>query len=322
MLAGFALIGIAFLFAAAMIFLGVRAHPKPNNDFLAAVQNDDSYSVRADIESGSSPNAIYSNGHSVLYQAAENGDQNMVHFLLQSGASPNADVKGKSTPLDVAAMLGNMSMVADLVASGANLQPSQVDGQTPLHAASTGGNVEIVRFFLNKGLNPNARRSTDDATPICDAASAGKWNCIELLRAYKGDIDLTGFAHRTPLTLAILARHPDVATKLIDSGGDVNIADKQKSKPLSYALLMTDFEVAKQLLPRTKNMAAYDLNGNNALYYAVSANAPLEIVSALVDAGCKNAQLNNRPTPILEADPNDRPLIDLLKKAGGKLPKR
>lgn len=299
----------------ALIFYSGRTHPKPRGSLVDSAKNEDLSSVQAHVEDGASVNSISSSGHSAIYAAAANGDLQMVQYLLQKGASPNAETRGKNTPLDAAAMAGDLAIVKALVAGGAELKPYSTDGETPLHAAASGGNAKVIEFLLDKGLDPNAVRTSDHATPICDAASAGHWDAINSLRKGGGNIDTPGFHKRTPLSLTILTHHRSVARELLAAGADINIADTDGAKPLHFSLVLGDYELTRMLLPKTKDVGAYLRGGRNALYDAVFYRAPLDIDEALMKAGCAVEQKVNNETLIDIAKANkDEALLALLKR--------
>ncbi len=313
------ILGFPAILIFALLWYGRPANTRPKGSLVDAAKSGNQAAIQQHLAAGESANTMNAGGHTPLYEAALNGDTETVHYLLQSGASPNADAKGKNTALDAAAMAGNFAIVQELVAKGADLKPYSNDGQTPLHAAADGGNANIVSFLLDKGLDPNARRTSDHATPICDAASGGRWAAIDVLKSRGGSIDTPGYHRRSPLSLSILRRHRDVSRKLVDAGADINQADADGAKPLQFALIVHDYELAMQLLPKTKDLNAYDRGGRNVLYYAVFYGAPLEVDKALVDVGVSPNQKIKDQTPLIVAKENkDKELLDLLRKAGAK----
>ena len=315
--ASWLLLLLPVVLVAGLLVFRKPAPVKPNSNLEDAAKNKDLDSVMKQVQAGASVNSISSAGHSALFAAASNGDTKMVEYLLQNGASPNADVKGKNTPLDAGAMAGSLPVVQLLISHGADIHPASNDGETPLHAAAAGGNVHIVKLLLDKGLDPNARRTVDHATPICDAASAGNWNIVEVLRKNGGDIDITGYHRRTPLTLTILTRHRDVARKFIAAGADINIADADGAKPVQYALIIGDWDLAMMLLPKTNDPGHYDRGGRNLMYYAAFYGAPMSVVNALLAAGVSPNEKPNVQSPLSIAEANkDQAFIDALKKAG------
>lgn len=57
--------------------------------------------------------------------------------------------------------------------------------------------------------------------------------------------------------------------KLLDKGANVDIVDEKSNTPLINALENNEFELAKLLIPKTKDINKKDTQGQNALYHAV-----------------------------------------------------
>jgi len=300
-----------------LIWFSRPGHVKPKDSLFEAVNKQDLKSVQAHVLTGASLNDVSESGHTALFTAAGNGDAPTVKYLLEHGASPNAELAGRTTPLDAGALAGSLEVVTDLIKHGADVKQTTKDGETSLHAAAAGGNVAIVKLLLEKGLDPQARRKTDHATPLCDAASGGHWDCIQELTAHGAKIDTTGFHGRSPLTLSIQGRHREVSRNLIAAGADVNLADYDGIKPLAFAIIAGDYDLVKQLIAITKDLGKYQSAGRNVLYTAVFYAAPKDIIQELLDKGVTPNQINKNQTPLQIATENeDKELIAALKKAG------
>ncbi len=319
---------IALLLVPVAVFGGLFAFgrsqkPKPRMPLIDAARASDFENVESNVLAGSPVNTLSTSGHTALYAACSNADEKTVDYLLAHGASPNAEQTGKDTPINVGAMTGNLHIVQALIDKGADLHAVSRDGQTPLHAAATGGNTQIISLLVNKGLDPNARRKVDHATPICDAASAGKWDAIDYLRTHGGDLNITGYNGRTPLSLTILRRHRDISRQLIDVGADVNIRDADNVGPIQYSMVVGDFDLTRKLIPMTKKIGSYDKAGRNELYCAVAFAAPTDVIQLLIKAGCPVEQKNAGPSPMSIAVGNDdKELIAILKAAQANENKR
>lgn len=312
-------VAVPVLAAGGLIWAGGRHVAKPTVSIFDAARTQDNKDVQLLVEAGTSPNALSSSGHTALFFAAQNGDLKTVEFLLKSGASPNAEGPGKSTALDAAALSGNLAIVEDLLNAGARLDTPTIDNQTPLHAAATGGNKDVMLLLLKRGLDPNARRNTDHATPLAEAASSGSLECLEVLAQHGSSLDTPGYRQRTPIMLAILVRHTDVAKKLVSLGADLTKYDDVGTSALTFAMLEGEFDVAEQIINKLsyQDLRAYDPNGNNALYYAVQLNAPFSMDEELIRRGCSVKQKAKNSFPLtIAADRGNQPLVDLLKHAG------
>jgi cytohesin len=290
---------------------------KPSISFFRAVALKDAKAVQWYIAADTPINGLAPGGHTALFTAAGSNSPEIVKLLLDAGASPNAEQRGKQTPLMNAALAGDFQTFNDLVAHGAELNVVSADGGTPLHSAAAGGNPQIVEFLLDKGLNIEARRKVDGATPICDAASGGHAACIELLAKRGAGIDARGYNDRTPLSLTIVTQHPEVAKSLIELGANPNLPDKDGIKPINFAFIRREYDIARLLIPKTKDLNSFGRAGYNVVQQAVNYNAPVALVKELLDRGCSPDQKTSGFWPLAIAmQRGDTEMVELLKKAG------
>ena len=307
--------------AATLVWSARHQVARPVVSIFEAARTRDVKDVQLLVQSGTSVNELSTSGHTPLFIAAGNNDQETVEFLLKNGASPNAEQAGKNTALEAAALSGNLAIVTDLLNAGARLDATTRDNETPLHAAAGGGNKDIVELLIKRGSDLNARRTSDHATPIAEAASSGNMACVEALAAHGANLNIPGYRRRTPLILAIIERHYDVAARLVALGADLTKVDGSGASALLYAFFQHQFDLADTMIKKMNDNAvrAYDIGGYNALYYAVATRAPVAIVQELIARGCSPEQ-KSKVTNLLDVAirRKDQTIIDLLKKAGAK----
>jgi ankyrin repeat protein len=163
------------------------------------------------------------NHQTALQFAVRMKRREMVELLLELGADPLAS-DGSGFPVAVYATdtetdRGVMQRVRDSIAALA-LHDWAAVGEIPasaLHLMSKRGDVEAVKWLLAHGANPSAI-----------------WN--------HWDSDLT------PLHLAILADHPDIARVLLESGADPTIKDsKHDGDAMGWAEFFKRVEIVKLL---------------------------------------------------------------------------
>jgi ankyrin repeat protein len=125
------------------------------------------------------------------------------------------------------------------------------------------------------------------------AARAGD---IPALRAYVdagGDVNIRGRGQleRTPLHVAIEARHSEVTRVLIDLGADVNAQDYRRDRPLHYASGLGLADIVELLLARGADAQAVDVFGDTAVHDVASGGGgaseadQVRIVQHLLAAG-------------------------------------
>lgn len=151
---------------------------------------------------GASPNAIDSDGCSLLADAIMTKDHELARILLDAGADIEVADRSGSTPIHWAVWSFDLEMTEVLVSRGASLAFQSGNGETLLHTAAKGGNSTIVGFLLRHGLDPNA---TDNE---------------------RG---------RAPLHWAAGHAHPDVVRLLLEAGAEATMADADGNLPLDWA---------------------------------------------------------------------------------------
>ena len=113
------------------------------------------------------------------------------------------------TALHFACDAGVVEMVKLLVSNGANLYDADSDGCTPIHRAARNGSVEIIEFLLKSQEKSDLERILNLTTKE---------------------------TKRTPLHIATLERHHDVAKLLLKYGAKRNMQDAFGNAPKHYGL--------------------------------------------------------------------------------------
>ena len=106
---------------------------------------------------------------------------------------------------------------------------------------------------------------------------------VDQIKAQVIDKDWT-----TPLMLAILAGHDDVAMRLIDAGAEVDEVDTNNQTALMLASANGYAKVVRSLIEIRANIDAKDTNGQTALMMACAAGHE-SVVSQLIEAGANSA---------------------------------
>jgi ankyrin repeat protein len=112
------------------------------------------------------------------------------------------------------------------------------------------------------GLYFQSHHDTLDYKPIHEAATAGDLPKVKQLVAQdRRLVAAKDWSNLTPLHLAVLHKHTDVVTFLVDHGADVNSRTSDGITPLHEAAQIGDLDLVKLLLSRGANVRAVDSTG-------------------------------------------------------------
>jgi ankyrin repeat protein len=222
-----------------------------------AVQKDDVDLVDRLIKAGAKVNAKNDYGSTPMSEAAINGNVAILEKLLKAGAdaeSPNADGQ---TALMIVARTSNADAAKLLLRHGANVNAVEKwRGQTALMWAAAENQPAMVKVLVETGADVNARstvnnwerqvtaearaiaRPSGGLTPLLYAARQGCLECTKILAEGGADLDLGDPDNVSPLLLATLNGHFDVAAYLINKGANINKWDWWGQSPLYAAVDM------------------------------------------------------------------------------------
>jgi ankyrin repeat protein len=211
------------------------------------------------IRTGVDINAANEYGITPLSLACTNGSALMVEKLLTAGANPNATLPTGETALMTCSWTGNAEAVKLLLGRGADPNAKEIRrGQTALMWALDQKHLEAARVLMEHGVDVNAR-SKNGFTPLLFAAKQGDLEAVRmLLKAGAKVNDGTPLRNRpagrraapspddgdpdvpdgiTPLLIATVSGHEDVALFLLENGADPNAADGTGATALHYSIL-------------------------------------------------------------------------------------
>ena len=333
--------------AAALRLLAKGANPNtPGADgttaILYAAANDDLELVRALIKAGADVKVKNQFGTSALTEAAIIGSGPIINALLKAGADPNTKNPEGETPLMEVARSGKLEAAKLLVEAGADVNiKEQFGGQTALMWAAAQSQAEMVKFLASTGADLNAR------------GVIRQWERKVITEPRPKDLNKGGY---TPLLYAAREGCVACARYLVEAGADPDLEDPDRVTPLNMALLNMHFEVAAYLIQAGADVDKWDLYGRSPVYMAADVSTlpvkgngamavipsedsvtALDVAKMLLDKGANpNIQLKRRPpyrdvpqdrggdailaqgaTPLLRAArAGDAPFVDLLLKRG------
>ncbi len=238
----------------------------------------------------------------LLVWAARKNQPAMVAFLLESGADIKATNRLGSNPLHLAAFTGNYAMMELLFQQGADWKERNQRGKIPVDYVSYGKNPKVFELFLSKDANMLQERTSDGATLLHMAASAGDTAGFSFLLAKGLDIRATDnrgttVAHTamesndlvmleylgqqganldagekngyTPLFWAVMSGNRDMTLFLLGHGADVNHRTKDGITPVMIAARRDSLFMVELLVSKGADLQPVEKEGRNALHISV-----------------------------------------------------
>jgi len=280
-----------------------------------AAQRSDRDAIRTLIQQKADLNASQADGMTALHWAARQNDLETVQMLIKAGVNPNSANPGGETALMTATRTGNVAAIKLLIDRGAAVNAKEeVRGQTALMWAVLENHPDAVKLLLDKGADINAQTAvvipdgvtaepqgtsgdigahgpgiyrpraipapSGGMTALNFAAREGNMEMARILLDAKADINLPAANGSTPLIVATINNHIQLALFLVDRGADVNQADKfWKRTPLFAAVEARNPDFTRESPPAVPDTGD-----------------PLELIKVLLAKGAKpNALINTVP---------------------------
>jgi ankyrin repeat protein len=118
-----------------------------------------------------------------------------------------------------------------------------------LHKAAAEGDVDQVKGLIAEGSNANSLASDSGMmTPLHVAAISGHRDVAEILLAHASHVNAVDNMHFTPLHRAVEHDRTEVVKLLIDKGADVNAENVEGETPLDIALDRKSARLAELLI--------------------------------------------------------------------------
>ncbi len=253
--------------------------PDGTTALMWAAHYGDAALVETLLRKGANVSAVNAYGMSAMQAAAVPASVPVLKELLASGAnadSPNAEGQ---TALMVVARTGNVAAAKLLLSHGANVNAvERWGGQTALMWAAAQCQPKMVEWLIHHGADLNRhsavrdwqRRVTAEGRPkimnvggltaVHFAARDDCLQCVKELVKAGADINALDPDDTTPLVVALMNMHFDLAKWLIDAGADVNRWDFFGDTPLYVAIDMNTLPTGGRAdLPSTDNATGYDI---------------------------------------------------------------
>ncbi|CDI98411.1 transient receptor potential cation channel [Echinococcus multilocularis] len=147
------------------------------------------------------------------------------------------------------------------------------EGETALHLAVNGGNIEMIDFCLDHGSDVAAMEN-HDFTAIHYAARRGELMVLSQLLHWQPElmVSLLSGVNRnghTPLHLAVMYNHAELAACLIKWRSPMEVQDKDGWTPLLLATAKCAIAACLTLIQFGADLHALDLSHRNVLHLAI-----------------------------------------------------
>jgi ankyrin repeat protein len=232
-------------------------------------------------------------GRTPIYYAASHGKTVIMEWLARRGSDVNAKDGDERTPLFGAAVGGHTETCDALVDLGASVKFRDSKCRTVLHEAVAHNHVETSMLLIERGCDLAASEVVHGRTVLHVAAEKGYTLMCDKLIGAGADLMSTGDSlySKTPLHLACLFGHTDVANVLIRRHAEINILSGLLDKsPLHLACEQGHHKTAEVLVLGIREKKA-DLefqgvhtNGSTAMHLACQYNH-LETAKLLFENG-------------------------------------
>ena len=231
-------------------------HPRP---LLSAVEANLPEIARLLLEAGAEVDPTDDECRSPLTLAASENHFEMAKLLVDYGAGVNgpATYGCSTTPLLAAALRNHHQMARFLVDRGGSFD----DGRSLLAAVEARA-FDVAEFLIGRGANVGAKRNGEPLLHVLV-----KKNDIEgarFLLDRHADVDSTtrdSFAP-TPLMVAVVEKHVDMAELLISRGANINATNGLGSAPLHWAAERGDLEMVELLVKNGADSSIRDDDGH------------------------------------------------------------
>ncbi|MCH8830170.1 MAG: ankyrin repeat domain-containing protein, partial [Planctomycetes bacterium] len=181
-----------------------------------AVSRNSTEIVRLLLARKADVNARSKNGSTPLLFACLLGRNRIAKQLIQAKADLNAAESDNGfTPLHYAIATSNSVLARTLLVQGAKPGIASLNGRTPLHLACRLKSALLVKLLLEKKADVNAQPKIGKRTPLHDAASAGSADIVKILLGRKAKVNPLTDKGISPLHLACMYKHTDVAGLLL-----------------------------------------------------------------------------------------------------------
>ena len=256
--------------------------------------------LREVSEYQSSNNGVPPTENERLHIAARVGCSEMIGPLVQAGADVNNRSPGwpRNSPLHAAVRENQIETIGKLIELGADVNALNSSGGAPLHCTA---NACAARILLDNRANVNGRRSTNDVTPLHEAAYRSHLEVADLLLDRGAELEASDGLGHTALHFAFSSDRPPSPSRetlnqlLLEKGADVDARDSTGETALHYAVKAENVEGVRRLLAKGARPSIKGFYKMTPLHHCIQRIRDPEkkrlILASLLDGGADvNAQ--------------------------------
>ena len=229
--------------------------------------------------------SVETSGWNPLHSAAEGGNEVIIETLLSSGLDIDSRGNDGTTPLMVAAAKGQEKTVNLLLSKGADPQLKNCMGRNLLHAAAEGGNSSIMRSILSYDIDINSKDDESSATPLIIAVMHNHVEVAKYLLQKGADISLTTESNkRKALHIASQYGSVEAIEMLLSYDSRPDLRDGEGNTPLACAAACGQIEAVNCLLKHGADPSLKGENGWSILHFAAQSGNVI-IIETMVSKG-------------------------------------
>ncbi|MDP0589282.1 MAG: ankyrin repeat domain-containing protein [Candidatus Endonucleobacter bathymodioli] len=246
------------------------------------------------------------NGNSLLHIACSKGRIEIVNILLSYGADINACDCHGDTPLFLSVIVNDWNMFKLLISKNADVNVQNTNGQTALHCAVNASMLKYAKSLLDRGANINKTNNKQKtAIHLASVCSSDYILPLVLGSTQLPDLDLLDIDQCTALHRATMLHKVHNVSRLLNSGADVNVRNKNGLTALHLALRpkyltssksnyspLPEQVIIAELVNHNANINTVDYNGFTPLHIAACYHTPI-ILNILLDHDADISAKNN-----------------------------
>ncbi|KAM9353515.1 B-cell lymphoma 3 protein homolog [Symphorus nematophorus] len=189
--------------------------------------------------------------------------------------------------------------------------------QTPLHLAVITQQAKMVEALLVEGADPAALdRNGQTAIHLC--CEYNQRDCLSVVLSHSSSttcLEIRNYEGLSPLHLAVLRSHKDLARMLLNAGADINAMDiKSGQSPLMHAVESNNADMVHFLIEGGCDVNSQSYSGNTALHSACG-RGQVDTVRLLLKSGADSSLKNyHNDTPVMVA--KNKKIADVLRGRG------